>query len=543
MRVPRVNRRLACVLTSACVLAPVLAGVPAQQASGAAAPRAADVVRVSTGLLRGVSEPGFREFSGIPYAAPPVGALRWHAPEPPASWRGVRAATRPGPECPQAAGLAAAIGIGGKVAPGSSENCLYLNVWVPDKLPAGGAPVMVWIHGGSYTSGSGADYDASYFMSRAAGPMIVVTVNYRLGALGFLADQAFQTASGDVGNYGLMDQQAALRWVQRNIGAFGGNPRRVTVAGESAGAISVCSQLAAAGSAGLYRAAVMESGGCEAGAARQQAETSGAGYAASLGCAGQATAGACLRALPLSKLIATSAPAGGWNLVSGTPFLPASPVQALIQGQLRAVPVLNGSNHDEMALFVYAQYGIPGFEKPLTAAGYPAAVATNLGLTSAQAAAVVARYPLRAYPDPSVALSTAWSDDAVCPILAENTALARHAPVYQYQFDDPHPPAPPSNFPLGTYHASELAYLWQMSTVLGLAPLHMTPAQKVLSGQMVRYWSQFVISGDPDPSGQVAVPRYQAASPRFLSLRPGGNVQLGTFAAEHDCGFWSSVTS
>jgi para-nitrobenzyl esterase len=534
MRLPTVTRWLA----SACVLASALAGVSGPRAS-AAAGAAPDVVRVSSGLLRGAAEPGFREFLGIPYAAPPVGDLRWHAPEPPANWRGIRDATAPGPECPQAAGAAAALGLGGKVAAGSSENCLYLNVWVPDKLPAGGAPVMVWIHGGSYVTGAGADYDASYFMTRAPAPMIVVTVNYRLGALGFLADRAFQTASGDAGNYGLEDQQAALRWVQRNIGEFGGDPRQVTVAGESAGAISVCSLMAAPGSAGLFRAAIMESGGCEAGAARARAESTGAAYAASLGCADPATAGACLRALPVSKLIAKSAPGSGWNLVSGTPFLPVSPVQALIDGRLTPVPVLNGSNHDEMALWVYAQYGIPGFEKPLTAAAYPGAVAANLGLTAAQAAAVVARYP--AGPDPSVALSTAWSDEAVCPILPENAGLARRAPVYQYQFDDPHPPAPPSNFPLGAYHASELPYLWQMSSVLGLAPLHMSAAQKALSVQMVRYWAQFVISTDPDPAGQVAVPRYQPASPRFLSLRPGGNVQLGTFASEHDCGFWSSM--
>jgi para-nitrobenzyl esterase len=542
MRLRTVGHWLACGLTGAVVLASVLAGVPAQRASGQTAP-VSDVVRVSTGLLRGLSQPGFREFLGIPYAAPPVGQLRWHAPEPAASWPGVRDATKPGPECPQAAGAAAALGFGGKVAPGSSENCLYLNVWVPDKLPAGGAPVMVWIHGGSYTTGSGADYDASYFMSRAAGPMIVVTVNYRLGALGFLADQAFQAGSGDVGNYGLLDQQAALRWVQRNIGAFGGDPHRVTVAGESAGAISVCSLMAASGSAGLFRAALMESGGCESGAPRQRAEQTGAAYAAKLGCADQASAGACLRALPLSKLIATSAPAGGWNLVSGTPFLPVSPVQALVAGKLTRVRVLDGTNHAEMALWVYAQYGIPGFEKPLTAAGYPAAVAADLSLTATQAAAVVAKYPAKAYPDPAVALSTAWTDDVVCPLLQENTVLARQAPVYQYQFDDPRPSAPPSNFPLGAFHASELPYLWQMSTVGGLAPVRMSPAQKTLSAQMVRYWSQFVISGDPDPAGLVAIPRYEAAGPRFLSLRPGGNVQLATFATEHDCGFWSSVTS
>jgi para-nitrobenzyl esterase len=530
-----------CVLAGACVMASAFGIVNPAPAVAARTATAPDVVRVSTGLLRGMSVAGYREFLGIPYAAPPVGRLRWQAPQPAAAWSGIREATRPGPECPQAAGLAGLLGGSGSLAPGSSENCLYLNVWVPDRLPPSGVPVLVWIHGGSFTSGAGADYDAATFMTSAAGPMIVVTINYRLGALGFLASQGFQAPSGETGNYGLLDQQAALRWVHQNIAAFGGDPRRVTVAGESAGAIAVCAQLAAPGSAGLFQAAILESGGCEAGATRAQAEQTAATYAAALGCTSPATAAACLRAVPVPELVAAAAPPGGWNSVSGTPFLPVSPVAALAAGHTDRVPVLNGTNHDEMTLFVYAEYGLPGLDHPLTAAEYPAAVAADIGLTRQQAAAVVARYPVSGYADPAVALSTAWTDHDVCPILLENAAFAQRAPTYQYQFDDPSPPAPPSYFPLGAYHASELPYLWQMSTLFGILPLHMTPAQRKLSAQMVRYWSEFVISGDPDPPGLPAAPRYDATAPWYLSLRPGGNLQLRNFAAQHQCGFWNSV--
>ncbi|MFJ4656981.1 carboxylesterase/lipase family protein [Nocardia sp. NPDC088792] len=504
-----------------------------------AQPGIGDIVTVDTGALRGADHDGYRQFEGIPYAAPPVGALRWQSPQPAASWTGVRAATSPGSNCPQ-----------GKDQ--GNEDCLYLNVATPATAPADGKlPVLVWIHGGSFTSGNGAMYGPGKFMTRGDGPMIVVTINYRLGALGFLAHPALATASGDAGNYGLMDQQAALQWVQRNISAFGGDPGKVTVAGESAGAISVCAQLAAPGSAGLFRGAIMESGPCAAGQTRDDAEQTGENFARQVGCADPATAAQCLRALPVSSLLAGSADrvsgaAGGWNSTSETPFMPLSPQDALKQGKTNPVPVINGNNHTEMSLWVYKDYGIPLVSKTLTAQDYPAVVAKYVnskfanGLTPDQVDEIVSHYPASAYPQPAVALSTAWTDQLVGGIGAEDALFAVRNQVYGYQFDDPSPVGPPSTFPLGAFHASELPSLWDLKGVSPIADQVMTPDQKTLSDQMVRYWSRFVVAGTPDPAGLTAFPAY-GPDHRIMSLRPTGSVVIDSFDAEHQCDFWKAV--
>ena len=250
------------------------------------------VVRTSTGLLRGVTATDHRLFAGIPYAAPPVGPLRWQPPAPVQPWSGLRDATRPGLRCIQ--------DTDDDFDPGhpASEDCLTLNVWTPPRSKDA-RPVMVWIHGGSFINGNADDYDAGRLTSR--GDIVVVTLNYRLGALGFLAHPALGPA-GHVGNYGLADQQAALRWVRDNIANFGGDPGKVTVAGESAGGISVCDHLVAPGSAGLFRAAIIHSGPCQAQGTRTEAEKTSLDYAAEAGCGDPMTAAQCLRDLPANKL-------------------------------------------------------------------------------------------------------------------------------------------------------------------------------------------------------------------------------------------------
>jgi para-nitrobenzyl esterase len=198
-----------------------LAGLTPAGASTALPAAGGPVAQTHSGAVRGKTVSGISEFLGIPYAASPTGKLRWHAPEPPAHWRGVRAATAFGAHCPQPGSAA-----------GTSENCLFLNVFTKRGARRAGRPVMVWIHGGALVTGESGSYNPATLVKDG---VTVVTINYRLGALGFLADSALAGRAGNAGNYGLMDQQAALRWVRANIGRFGGNPRNVTLFGESAG--------------------------------------------------------------------------------------------------------------------------------------------------------------------------------------------------------------------------------------------------------------------------------------------------------------------
>ena len=234
------------------------------------------VVRTADGSVRGKAAGATAEYPGIPYAAPPVGALRWQPPRPAAPWHGVREATSFAPYCAQPASPP---GVGS-----TSEDCLYLNVFAPSDASDRNLPVMVYIHGGSLLVGESNDYNPAALVRNG---VIVVTINYRLGALGFLADTALaSTPGGPSGDYGLMDQQAALRWVQRNIGGFGGDPRNVTLFGESAGGLSVLAQLASPSARGLFQRAIVESGTYDmAQQSLASAESSGAAFAATVGCA------------------------------------------------------------------------------------------------------------------------------------------------------------------------------------------------------------------------------------------------------------------
>ncbi len=229
-------------------LAALVAAAPAVSAGtvgGRSAALGGPVAVTADGAVRGLASGAVDEFLGIPYAAPPVGALRWQPPQPAASWPGVRAATAFAPHCPQTASPFGQASM--------SENCLYLNVFTPSHdQPGPGHPVMVWIHGGALVTGESDDYNPARLV---ADGVTVVTINYRLGALGFLAHPALADAKGQSGDYGLMDQQAALRWVQRNIARFGGDPHDVTLFGESAGGLSTLSQVASPQARGLFQKA------------------------------------------------------------------------------------------------------------------------------------------------------------------------------------------------------------------------------------------------------------------------------------------------
>jgi para-nitrobenzyl esterase len=458
-------------------LALAAAGATAATASSAAAASragAAPIATTDSGAVRGVAAGSINEFLGVPYAAPPTGNLRWRPPQPPAGWHGVRGATQFAPSCPQPPSPFAPHGA-------FSEDCLYLNVYAPVRRngDGDGRPVLVWIHGGGLTEEGSSNYDGAKL---AADGAVVVTINYRLGALGFLAHPALASRpGGPAGNYGLMDQQAALRWVQDNIGRFGGNPDNVTVAGQSAGGLSVLAQLVSVGARGLFQKAIIESG---AFALNQQpladAEAAGQAFAAQAGCPDQTAA--CLRNLPVSALVST--PFTGIPGVVDGKILTAPIAAALAAGRFAHVPVLNGTNHDEERLFVDGLHltvsggtfaPIPG--EPVTPDNYQANIAAVLGVSAGRAAAIAAEYPPSAYPPSAYSTSadaalSALAGDAnfACPALQVDQQTSARVPTFAYEFNDdtaPQPYTPPGFITVAT-HESELPYLFDLPN----APYH-----------------------------------------------------------------------
>ena len=493
----------------------------------------AGVARTGAGVVRGQVAPGYVLFQGIPYAAAPIGELRWQPPRPVPAWRGMRDATKPATRCVQDTARDPDYGLA------TGEDCLSVNVWSP--TGAAGRPVMVWIHGGAFANGSADPYDARWLVTK--GDIVVVTINYRLGAPGFLAHPALGPP-GDVGNYGLSDQQAALRWVRDNIAAFGGDPGKVTIAGQSAGGMSVCDHLVAPGSAGLFRAAIIASGPCSAQAQLATAERDSAAYAAGLGCSDPASAAACLRALPAARLREPPwfARIGANTLsgpVIGTPVLPVDPVATLAAGGAARVPVLIGTTHDEFTFFMALQYLRLG--RVPAAADYPGLLAEVFGR---HAAAVGSRYRLENYGgDVALAYSAAVTD-AYFSCLADRVGdgQAAVAPVYAYEFNDRQPPAPESlrrvPFPVGASHGLDLRYFFDIG---GAPPLD--PVQQRLSDQMIGYWTQFVATGIPGFPGAPVWPQlngHPVDGPRMSFDSDGSRVST-TFERDHQCPFWAGL--
>jgi para-nitrobenzyl esterase len=483
-------------------------------------------VSTADGAVRGKTVAATDEFLGIPYAAPPVGPLRWRPPQPPKAWSGVRATTSFAPHCPQPS---SSFGVAS-----SSENCLYLNVFTPAGARGRNLPVMFWVHGGSLRTGAGDEYNPTGLVGHG---VIVVTINYRLGALGFLADSALADSAlagrrgGPSGNYGLMDQQAALRWVQRNIRGFGGNPGNVTLFGESAGGLSTLSQLVSPGARGLFQKAIVESGSYNP---TQQslatAEAAGAAFATKAGCASNSAS--CLRSLPVSTILANEDPVGYTPDVDGT-VLKQSVKTALASGQFNRVPVVIGTNHDEYRLFV-AVYELLGAK--VTAANYQNMIATTFNVPAAAAAAIAARYPLSRFSSPAVALGAVGTDAIfACNSLSFDGSLSRYVPTYAYEFNDENAPElflPQVSFSYGAAHASELQYLFSQTAVPH--PVNLTAAQQQLAEAMKQDWTTMAKTGVP----AAGWPRFSAASQQMLSLVPPQPTVETNFSAQHQCAFW-----
>lgn len=463
---------------------------------------AAPVARLDTGRITGRSSPGMEAYLGVPYAQAPVDALRWRPPRPAKRWQGVRETTAFAPACPQRG-----VSMPGETPPRTDEDCLYLNIWTPTPR-ADRLPVVVWIHGGGWTNGATSlPLYAGEALARRG--VVVVTIAYRLGALGFLAHPALSLeAGGESGDYGLMDQIAALTWVRRNIAAFGGDPGRVTIAGQSAGAMSVSLLAASPAAAGLFHRAIAQSGGVfepldlAPHYRLAAAERDGQAFAAKLG----AETAARLRALPVEALIG---PAAGRvsHPVVGPAVLPLAPADAYAAGRIHRTPLLLGYNAEEArSLSDLSTVRAASFAADITRAFGPLPPA------------LLAAYPFADDADAQAAraaferdLRFGWDMWTWARLQARAGGAA-----YFYQFTR-RPPFPASS-PYAGWGASHFAELWYMFGRLKQEPWAWTEGDRRLSAAMLDYWAAFARDGDPNGSGRPVWPRFDEAAPRVLEL-------------------------
>jgi para-nitrobenzyl esterase len=496
---------------------------------------AGTTVTTTNGPVCGIVSGGVAQWLGIPYAAPPVGALRWQPPQPPAPWTTTLQATSFGSECVQQFPVPG-------FPTGGTENCLYLNVWAPQGTTAGAnLPVLVHIHGGGFVIGNG---NADNSLLATTGNEIVVSMNYRLGIFGFLAGSALGPNSGD---YGLEDQQTALRWVQRNITAFGGNPHNVTIFGESAGGSSVCDQIASPTAAGLFERGISTSGeyntllgaptplqaqDCKSTLPSQsQAEAAGASFAAAVGCGSAADVVACMRAVPAQTAANASGfgyQDGGTGTVSPTinaTILPLSLRQALEAGRVNRVSVIAGTDRDEDLVGTAT-----------TAAQYTQLIQTQYGKYASR---VLALYPLSHFDSPTIAFRTVAADsDTVCPSLVTDRDLSKFMPVYGYEIDaNDIPPYAPGA--AGTAQGASHVGAWYLNPV--------TPAldanQQALQDEEVASVTHFAATGNPNANGTPYWPEFRRSGSEMV-LAPAADsaaMSIGQIMAIHNCGFWDRI--
>ncbi len=476
-------------------------------------------------------EGGAVAFRGIPYAAPPTGARRWRPPEPPAPWTGVRSAEAYGAICPQPKG-------GNSHAPVvGDEDCLFLNVWTPVHRPAGTMPVMVFVHGGSNlwggsstAAGEDSRLEGRYLAEH--GPAVVVTLNYRLGALGFLALAALSSESPDhvSGNYGLLDQIAALRWVQENAAAFGGDASRVLLFGESAGAIDTSALLLSPLARGLFSRALLQSGflkGVDAG----KAEATGEAFPSALGCARGDLA--CLRARPFTEVVAALPEALGSGagvtlaITLDDHVVPRRPLEAARSGRHNHMPIVMGTNTDEYSTLL-------AFHRPHRPLASEADLDDEIRLQFPRnAAAVSAHYPASAYASPRAAYIALWTDTSfTCRVRRALRAFAagQQEPVYRYVYAHARDRA--LRF-LGAGHAMEIPFVFH--TFLPGGP---TDVELGFSDDIVTAWTHFAATGVPGTAAS-PWPRFRPDSDPYVRLDVVPRVESGFRSAE--CDFWDAA--
>ncbi|WUI01233.1 carboxylesterase family protein [Spirillospora sp. NBC_00431] len=510
----------------------------ATAAPAAAPPPCSDgtLVQTDSGPVCGLDGDGVKNWLGVPYAAPPTGNLRWEPPARHPGWTEPVQATEPGSACPQPSDF----------RPGSTdENCLKLDVRVPENAGAGPLPVMVQLHGGGFRLGT----PSNGTRLATAGKVIQVEVRYRLGIIGFLSHQAL---GANAGNYGIEDQQAALGWVKRNIARFGGDAGNVTIFGPSAGGSSVCANMASPTAQGLFNKGIIESGeynslrgvhatwqaqDCAAKLPTQaEAQAAGARFATAVGCGSAADVAACLRQVPVQTLLDAAGDGLGPNSGTMAPIvdgktLTRSPGQAFALGEFNKVPVIHGVARDESQI------------RPAdTPQAFEAQVRSQYG---EYAPKVLKRYPLSEYPEPSafIAARTVLADStSVCPALLNDRRLAKHVPVYAYRFDDTNPPPLPfvdATKPAGAFHVGEFSYLYH-----GTFPNQpaLDPNQKALQAQLTSQWTGFARTGDPNVTGTPRWKPFTTEKQAQMSLLPAGTSRMTReISWPHHCDFWHEL--
>ena len=495
------------------------------------------LVSVDGGPVCGVAGEGVVSYLGVPYAAPPVGALRWKPPAPVTPWATTLQATHAGANCAQPS-----------FPPGSTpttargEDCLTLNVYVPANAGSG-LPVMVEIHGGGFLIGA----PPSGAHLAAAGGVIVVAIHYRLGILGFLAHPALGQHSGD---YGLLDQQAALRWVQRNIARFRGNPNNVTLFGQSAGGSSVCAATASPTASGLFQKGIIESAfynynvdkiwaartDCKSELITEgDAEARGVAFAAKVGCGAAADVAACLRALPARTLVENAgqllAPDGGGTIgpTINASTLPVSPAKAFAIGRpLNSVTLMNGVARDEFNGGIYTTLVANSPEQ------YRDLLQQQFG---ERTPTVMSLYPVSRFPSPFIAYRTVMADAfSVCSALVADDQLAAHLPLYAFENDNGDTPQTNPTLPLGAFHNAENPFLFPPAT------LTLTPNQAALGTQIVAQWSGFARSADPTVDGTPHWPPFthERSVMSLVSSGASAVVSAAVLNAQHHCEFWNA---
>ncbi len=488
--------------------------------------------RTAGGAVQGTTADNVSTFLGIPYAAPPVGDLRWRPPQPAAAWQGTRQATAFGGTCAQPQR-------GVFAAPSNTEDCLYLNVYTPDKTTATRAkrPVMVWFHGGGLFSGESNDYDGSKLVKR--GGVVVVTINYRVGALGFFSHPAINGEGHPAINYGIMDQQSALKWVKANIAAFGGDPSNVTIFGQSGGGTAVMANMQSPLSKGLFNKAINESGVRIGVTSPEFARKLGEDFATSAGCTDQSAT--CLRALSVEQVLKNQ---GGivskvvdFPSVDGT-VITKSALAAYQAGQYNAVPMITGLVKDEQAFFMpELNSGKARTEEEYKkfAASYGAENADKL----------IAKYSIAEFGSPSLAEIAMAQGAKACVARLLDITWAKRAPVYAYQFEDRTAPSyfKAMSYPMRAYHTAELQFLFPLFKG-GQGTAHpLSAEQEKLSDMMVDYWTSFARTGNPN-GGKSKPPQwkpYAAQQDNVQALNLPAPKPTAGYGAANDCAMWDEI--
>lgn len=523
------------------------------------------VVNTDKGAVRGFVKNGVQTYLGIPYAKPPVGNLRWKPPQPANHWYGTRDATQYQTPCAQVTGLGAFSG------PNSiDEDCLYLNIFTTgtnNRRHRWGhhgwghhghhnnvkKPVIVWIHGGGNFDGAPNGSDGSKLAT--GGPdgeeTVVVVISYRLGLLGYLSHAALDTGARN-GNYGIMDIQAVLHWVKRNIKAFGGDPNNVTLGGQSAGASDTGANVISPASAGLFHRAIYQSGPTTGFPSAATALSRGTAFAAAAFCPGSnAATASCLRNLSTARVLQlqgtpnANGPYLTGPFVDGT-VIPITPEQAWTSGDYNHMPILAGRVRDEgtfgMSITEY-------FKQPqaaITAAEYNAAVTGALAV----------QYPLANYSDPGAAYTRVRTDSGLCRALHAIELWGDENPTYAYQFnyyDAPYYFPKMPDFKALAAHTIDIQFLFlgwhggflgvNLDQTTGV-PRELNAAETALSDEIVAAWTKFAKYGNPNGTGNAPWPAYTSGSPDFFSQKINGastTLSTATYRAAHKCDYWDPL--